>query len=70
MSLTDFQHWMGVVKELGYGGEELKKFINERQVEAREERARQREDEKEKRLMEKKKESEISQIEMEREKGE
>ena len=50
---------MGVAKELGYEGDELKKFVNERQVEAREERARQREKEKEKRLLEEKKESEL-----------
>src|SRR6218665_3164089 len=56
MSVTDFQQWMGVAKELGYEGDELKKFVNDRQVEAREERARQREEEKERRLMEEEKE--------------
>src|SRR6218665_3291095 len=68
MSVTDFQQWMGVAKELGYEGDELKKFVNDRQVEAREERARQREEEKERRLMEEKKESEQRRIEEEKEK--
>src|SRR6218665_2419952 len=68
MSVTDFQQWMGVAKELGYEGDDLKKFVNDRQVEAREERARQREEEKERRLMEEKKESELRQMEMEKEK--
>src|SRR6218665_3567227 len=66
MSVTDFQQWMGVAKELGYEGDELKKFVNDRQVEAREERARQREEEKERRLMGEKKESELRQIEKEK----
>ena len=51
MSVTDFEQWMGVAKELGYEGDELKKFVNDKQMEAREERARQREEEKERRLM-------------------
>ena len=44
MATTDYQQWVAIAKELGFEGEELKKFVLERQVEAREERAKRRRD--------------------------
>jgi transposase InsO family protein len=46
MSTSDYQQWVTVAKEMGYSGDELRKFVTERQAETREERARERELEK------------------------
>ena len=46
MAATDYQQWVKVAKELGYEGEDLRKFVSERQTEMREDRAREREEKK------------------------
>ena len=57
MATSDYQQWVEIAKELGFQGEEIRKFVIERQSEAREERAKEREE---------KKASEMRQIEDDR----
>src|SRR6218665_2550923 len=77
MATTDYQQWLNIAKELGLAGEEMRKFVSERQNETREEKKerermevererRQLEEEREKRQMEE--EREKRQMEEEREK--
>jgi len=52
MATTDYQQWLNIAKELGLAGEEMRKFVSERQNETREERIREREEKKERERME------------------